>query len=239
MKFITIVGLTSMFVMTACTTPVTAVSGKVSHETKTFVETSHKTGEVVSVIVGNPIIEVKRSTGTFKTMPGMVSDTSFTFTHPKGRRISYTKGTKLAIYGQATVATKLCKLLNVENNKFVVDPSNGYLLTSLGVIASDNGAIFVEGFEINPKEVIFNDTEVTLPVAATKDTGYELIYSGRMGGTLNFLYREYTGEGIARTAFNQNISYDSATRMIEFKELKLEILEIGPSSITLKIIHSN
>lgn len=65
----------------------------------------------------------------------------------------------------------------------------------------------------------------------------ELLYNGREKDTVFLLYREYSGEGGTRTPFYQQLRYnikDSST--INYKSLKIEILDATSEGITFKVI---
>ena len=67
----------------------------------------------------------------------------------------------------------------------------------------------------------------------------ELIYNGRSGDAVNFLYREITGAGIMRTPFTQNITYDlSLGAEIGFKGARFEVIEATNREITYRVLRS-
>lgn len=64
----------------------------------------------------------------------------------------------------------------------------------------------------------------------------EFIYSGRIGNTIKFEYREFIGD-LARPSFFQNLEYDiSDSNIIGFKGLRLKILKTTNTSIDFEII---
>lgn len=64
---------------------------------------------------------------------------------------------------------------------------------------------------------------------------FEIIYTGKSGGTLNLMYREYTQKDLARPAFSQNLSYDSSISVVAFKNLKMEIASATNESISFYV----
>jgi hypothetical protein len=52
---------------------------------------------------------------------------------------------------------------------------------------------------------------------------FELIFTGITGQSMNVLYREYSPDDLARTAFFQNLTYDRNASTIRFKGLRLQI----------------
>tara|TARA_B110000438_G_C15813056_1_gene650622 strand:- start:406 stop:1182 length:777 start_codon:yes stop_codon:yes gene_type:complete len=64
----------------------------------------------------------------------------------------------------------------------------------------------------------------------------ELIYNGRLGDGLKFIYREFSGD-MARPAFTQDIQYDLKTsNIIGFKNVKLEVISATNTVIKYKVI---
>lgn len=60
----------------------------------------------------------------------------------------------------------------------------------------------------------------------------ELIYNGRVGDELKFIYREFSND-LIRPAFTQEVQYDlSSSDVIGFKELRIKILNATNTEIT-------
>ncbi len=65
---------------------------------------------------------------------------------------------------------------------------------------------------------------------------YELIYNGRVGDGLRFIYREFY-EDMARPSFTQEVQYDlSQSEIIGFKRAKVQIIEASNTEIKYKVI---
>mgnify|MGYP000279978426 CR=1 FL=1 len=66
----------------------------------------------------------------------------------------------------------------------------------------------------------------------------ELIYNGRSGGTVKFLYREFSGD-YARPPFSQEVQYDLKDgSVIGFKGVRIEIIEASNTRLSYKLISS-
>ncbi|CAN0578165.1 unnamed protein product, partial [Laminaria digitata] len=64
----------------------------------------------------------------------------------------------------------------------------------------------------------------------------ELIYSGRVGDTIKFLYREF-GSGYIRAAYSQEAQYDlSISNIIKFKDAEIEVIEATNSKLVYRVI---
>lgn len=63
-----------------------------------------------------------------------------------------------------------------------------------------------------------------------------LIYSGKVGSTLNISYREFNGS-LARPAYSNDVVYDLAdSNIIGYQGAKLEVIEATNQQITYKVI---
>lgn len=64
----------------------------------------------------------------------------------------------------------------------------------------------------------------------------QLIYNGRSGDTLKFIYRELSDD-MLRAAFSQEVQYDlSQSTEIGFKGVRIEVIEASNTSITYKVL---
>lgn len=91
----------------------------------------------------------------------------------------------------------------------------------------------VEGVDFEKSERTFDKTDIDAPSPKK-----ELIFQGGVDGReVKMLYREFTRDNLARPAFSQNLSYDiSKDRVIGFQSLRIEVLEITPTSIRYRVL---
>lgn len=67
----------------------------------------------------------------------------------------------------------------------------------------------------------------------------ELIYNGRTGDSVKFLYREITGAGMLRSPFNQEVNYDlSEGSRIGFKGARFDVIKATNRGITYRVLQS-
>ena len=65
----------------------------------------------------------------------------------------------------------------------------------------------------------------------------ELIYNGRVGDSIKFIYREFS-ENMARSAFTQEVQYDlGISNIVGFKGARLEIIEATNERLVYKVIN--
>jgi hypothetical protein len=68
---------------------------------------------------------------------------------------------------------------------------------------------------------------------------YELIYGGKDTTGLHIVYREYTGDEIARQAFYQNLNYENKAKTIRFKNTNIEVISADNERITFKVLEDD
>lgn len=69
-----------------------------------------------------------------------------------------------------------------------------------------------------------------------KGKTYELIFSGKNDFSLNFMYREFTANDMARPAFYQNVTYRATADQFQFKDFVIRIHDLTNEKITFKIL---
>lgn len=78
-------------------------------------------------------------------------------------------------------------------------------------------------------------TEAEKEVVDASNYKLELIYNGRVGDAVRFIYREFT-DGLARPSFTQEVQYDlGMSSIIGFKEARLEVIEATNTEIRYKV----
>ena len=65
---------------------------------------------------------------------------------------------------------------------------------------------------------------------------FELIYSGINKNSLNMVYREYSRDDIARTAFYQNLTYEPTAKQIMFKGFIIQIIEATNDKLVYAVV---
>ncbi|MDA7768949.1 hypothetical protein N8936_02535 [Porticoccaceae bacterium] len=111
--------------------------------------------------------------------------------------------------------TPICKDINTD--KFVLAYWNPYEL------------LYVRDIEEGKVK------EIEKVVVSPTNFKQELIYNGRVGDGLKFIYREFAGD-LARPSFTQSIQYDlSKSNLIGFKDGELEIIEATNTEISYTV----
>jgi hypothetical protein len=78
--------------------------------------------------------------------------------------------------------------------------------------------------------------EITVTEAGSGSFRQELIYNGKSGNTVKFIYREFRDD-MARVAFTQDATYDlSDSNVIGFKGARINVTEATNSQITYRVL---
>ena len=88
-------------------------------------------------------------------------------------------------------------------------------------------------YKIEPEDTLFKVVESTTPVSELGYINHELIFTGVGANGITLLYREYTFENRARSAFTQELVYPKGSKDIRFRNYSLTILSVNPSEISL------
>lgn len=128
--------------------------------------------------------------------------------------------------------------------------SSPYLASPMVCKGKNDNAFYVVGQNVMGSDCFYGDYRLpimnTLPdgsvstvqksFASDTQRKSELIYNGRVGDALRFIYREFYND-MARPSFTQEIQYDlGISTIVGFKSAKLEILEATNTKISYQVI---
>ena len=84
-------------------------------------------------------------------------------------------------------------------------------------------------------QLIFKPSDYV--IAGRFRTTKQLIYNGKSGNTIKFLYREISQQGTLRSPFTQEVQYDlSEGSEIGFRGMRIEVIEATNTNIKYKVI---
>jgi hypothetical protein len=223
----------------ACNPPVMAPPNPTVSAPRQIVESSTPKGSEIRVTVGNPVLKVKDYWVVTQTNGSMTPSQGFTFTGGPNT-IQVADGQQLIIWGSAIVDGKTFTALRIPGNsiKILVDPTTGALYQKAlnGEQSQVAGVVtMMWSFTSSPENITFKPSQTESVASSQTYTNFEFIYSGKTGNSINFLYREYTAQDLARPSYFQNVSYEATEKEILFKSLRLEVLEVGSSFIRVKV----
>ena len=68
------------------------------------------------------------------------------------------------------------------------------------------------------------------------DVNFEILFEGKTGTALNFLYREFTSEDMAKAAFFQNLTCPVDSKTFRFKKIRIGIVDVTDEKITYTVL---
>jgi hypothetical protein len=149
----------------------------------------------------------------------------------------------LPVVGTTMVKKNSCRivLLGVTNNNL---PTGLLVKAETGEVI---GAVWRNGFgswgtgtlhyTIEPKNTMFATVKSIVVIKDKPYENFEIIFTGRSGQNATFLYREFSPDDLAKPAFYQNLTYNLETEdTIQFKKLKIKVLNVSNESIRFKVL---
>lgn len=201
-------------------------------------EKSYSIGKSQKAYIGAPMVRVRQY--AVKTADFAIPTASFVLTPPIGLGgFSATGGARYQIIGTA--------LHNGETFYVIPLQPTGMMMAQGAALVRKNGSIYdhplVSGgliapdrFTVEPFGARFEISEVKDFNSLGGDDNFELIYSGISGGNIRILYREYTGDNIARPAFSQELTYDRSSSTIRYRNLLMKLDKATNEEINFMVV---
>lgn len=235
-----LIGLIILVFLSACagSSYITPVQTQVSPPEKVLVK-NYTLNKQQSANVGDVIIKVKDYTVIRYTSDYLKASNDFHI----GESDIYLNGKKdepMKIVGVAQVKDSEYYLLITNNPDWFFPVNNdgkylgGLAIRISGPFESGNRATIIpEGkrLKIVPDDTIFSRTKDEKIDSKSGYINYEIVYTGITKDAINFLYREFTSEDMARPAFYQNLTYPINTKTIRFKKTKIRVISINEEKI--------
>lgn len=197
---------------------------------------SYKIGEEKTVSVGESVIQVKdyyvTKYGTSVMTPSEDFRVDGTMLHE-----DFKFGQKLDVKGKVVL----------DNGQYSIVKFNGTDYAYQALLIKDDGTIHTKIGAYNPQvggliPVIYTYTitpatakmlreEQEKVVAEKGYLNYEFLYNGSDKNSMHFTYREYSPEGLARTAFYQDLTYGANSKSIRFKGFRVNVIEANSEQI--------
>lgn len=123
--------------------------------------------------------------------------------------------------------------------RFLVDgQGNLYNRTLLALKAFNFQA---NDYMLTQHQNLFEPSDVKLDrfletVYTPESINYEIVYTGKDKESLKLLYREFTPNDLARTAFFQTLTYDLNSKKIRFKNLNMKIDQVNNEKISFTVL---
>jgi len=91
-------------------------------------------------------------------------------------------------------------------------------------------------YTMTPKDTIFRKATSTTPVSELGYVNHELVFTGIGANGITLLYREYTFENIARTAFKQELVYPTTATELRFRNYLINVESASSSEMTFTVL---
>ena len=208
-------------------------------ELKTEEVKNYKLNEDYSVNVGDPIV-VRRSylykLAQRDDRAKASKDFKLTAHIPLAHNITYhgRKDEDMLVVGTTLLNKHKYMILRIgENSGYgvgsLVDAESGQV-SKTGVGQNAFGSwvtTAVSKIEVDPLDVTFTPTR-SMEIDRSKPyENYEIIYTGRLGENVTFVYREYTPDNLAKPAFYQNLTYNlTEAKLVRFRKLQFESIPL-------------
>lgn len=201
-----------------------------------IVEKNYEINKLQKVYVGEEIIKVKDYWVTHVTQNKMRCLNDFTLTNSRFFNDSAKKGDTFNVIGTTIHDNRRLYLIKFQNPNITAF----YGITEFGEWADFGvfgGNTGTPEFKLNPENTKFELVKETKINTSQGFINFEIIFNGTTKDSINFLYREYTPENMARPAFYQNLTYPIDSDVIRFKEIKIKINEITNESISYVVLN--
>jgi hypothetical protein len=86
-------------------------------------------------------------------------------------------------------------------------------------------------YTMSPADTTFTPVESRTPISEKGYLNHELVFTGIGSNGISLLYREYTFEDMARSAFKQELVYPKDTDEIRFRSYQIEVISVSPSEL--------
>lgn len=204
---------------------------------------SYIIGQTQTVTVGETLVRVRTHRSDIVVKKTYSADRDVTLLAGLNR-VQVPGGRELEVVGQRVVDGRTVDIVLVPNGR-----ASDFFSGAVAIQIDDDGIvvphimaetqnIWVEvrpSLRLEPPETRFTATTAEGLSNVQPYENYEILYGGASAGSLNFQYREFTATNYARPAFSQTLSYPATTGTIRFRNLSLDILEVGESSITFAV----
>lgn len=239
MRCAVVVGMgLAVMVLAGCQSPVQSFTPMAQKASATQeVEKSYKLGEPQRAYIGAQMMRVQ--TYFMRAAEYAVPTVGFTLNPPiPVGSYSANPGIRYRIEGVAQVG----------GEEFYVIPlaAGGISPNAGGALVRKDGTIFHQPIirgDIPPSTWTLEPPNARFEIKATRDVSgiggegnFELIYSGLSGNNIRVLYREYTGDNMARSAFTQELTYERGSKQIRFRNFLLRVDAVTNEEIRFTVV---
>lgn len=235
MKNILLISAFSLLLLNGCAHQIERESPTSSTPNHVF-NKNYTIGVVKTVSVGEPLIQVKDYYVTKYSLPQMSPSERFTVDGTMVHEI-FDVGQKFDVHGKITMDGEEFTIVPFTPNpvhfKALLVKKDGTIHNKIGNYNAQLGGIIpmIYTYQITPESAKLNRIEDEKVVTDKGYQNYEILYNGSNKSSMLFTYREFSPDGLARTAFYQNLTYEANATSIRFKGFKINILKSNNEEI--------
>jgi len=203
-------------------------------EDKVVADKSYKIGEQRHAFVGEAVI--KKKSYKFKTQSQLMAVPLV--------NASLTSSSEQIILGEGhnyPIKYEIFKE-GVKYSIFEIPANNGFY----GILFDDNGMLYGRvlkngeelgsNFKVEPINAAVRVVRPEEVLNRQLIENYDLVFSGTSNNQLNFSYREYSDENLAKPAFFQDLTYPTDSKTIRYKNIRINIIKIDAEGITYEVL---
>ena len=229
MKLSTIVLL--VFVFAGCTTSV-KMGDRPANKIEIVDVKNYSLGEPATAYVGDPIV-VRKSYKAVVKKDLYRANNDFVLEGGIGSVAIYLDGSAGNTYRIAGTNEKGNPALAIPNSTlmFGVNENSQWDQTVMSPSFWSSPVGSGSGYDLLPEDTTFSPVESTTPVSEAGYLNHELVFTGQGANGINLLYREYTFENMARSAYTQELVYPLDTDEIRFRNYQIDMVSVSSSEI--------
>lgn len=196
---------------------------------------NYRLGAVTSASVGVPIIQIKNILCETKAAPS--DDLTFPVGWWPGHIIKFFKDYPEAIRHRTRLLEQdfwIVSVVDAQAAKWGVLISHDGRLNRDCIYSYDYGMLFYPERQLDVPDSFSLRVSDLYPYLPSDS--YEIIFSGKNETSLNFTYREYSKEDLARPAFYQDLTYQPDAKQIRFKDFTIKVHDVSNEKITFTVI---
>jgi hypothetical protein len=202
---------------------------------------SYKIGEVKTVSVGEALIQVKdyyvTKFGTSAVTPSEDFTVDGALVHEK-----FSMGQKLDVKGRIVIDNVPYSIAKISGSDYeyraLLIKDDGTISSKIGNYNPQLGGMIpmIYSYTIAPSTAKMERIEQEKVVTEQGYQNYEFLYNGSDKNSMYFTYREYSPDGLARTAFYQNLTYEANSKTIRFKGFRIDVLKSNGEEIKFIVV---
>lgn len=235
--------LTLILLLAGCAKNITPMIPQASKTKHTFIK-NYTLNKKKSINVGEPVVRVKDYTIVKSSTDALVPTKNFNIKTDAETLLNGEKGEPIQIVGtvQGDDGTYYLTPSLVDRRFLVAFHESGVFngkiaVRIVGAFHSGNQVTIGNwDIPISPSSTRFELAQKEEIDSTAGYINFEIIYTGMTKDAINFLYREYTSEDMARPAFYQNLTYPRNAKSIRFKSIKINLIDINEESVTYAVV---